>query len=169
MFALCGLRVIMELCIFLHPPGADEQRVSSSRAERLCASCAWVRAGVWALRPLPPPLRPLGALWPPPPPPAASFHKSPGAQPVPAFQAGPAPAAAVPEHQASSPNPHLRRSARRGVECRGGRLERGGGCQLSARTCRSPESGSPSLSPEFWPPPPGRDRTREAASPVGKE
>lgn len=84
-----------------HPPGAGDELGSSMRAERLCASCAWVWAGVWALRPPPLPLRPLGALWlPPPPPPAppASFHKSPGAQPVPAFQAGPAPAAAVPEH-----------------------------------------------------------------------
>lgn len=53
-----------------------------------------------------------------PPAPTASFHKSPGAQPVPAFQAGPAPAAAVPKHEASSPNPRLRRIARRGVESR---------------------------------------------------
>nr|XP_045224404.1 putative uncharacterized protein NEXN-AS1 [Macaca fascicularis] len=95
----------------------------SFRAEGLCASCLAVGKGLGALA-VTLLLQPLGVLWlplppPPPPSPAASFHKSPGAQPVPAFQAGPAPAAAVPKHKASSPNPHLRRITRRGVESRG--------------------------------------------------
>lgn len=85
-------------------------------AERLRACCAWRWAGVCALRPPPP-----GALWlppPPPPSPTASFHKSPGAQPVPAFQAGPAPAAAVPKHKASSPTPTSAVSPGEGGESR---------------------------------------------------
>lgn len=87
----------------LSPSWSCDQRWPSWRVERLRASCAWEWARVWAP---PPPLLPPGALWlSPPPSPAASFHKSPGAQPVPAFQAGPAPAAAVPKHKASPPSP----------------------------------------------------------------
>lgn len=63
------------------------------REGRLRASGAGVWAGVLLL--WLPPLHPLRTLWQLPPSPAASFHKSPGAQPVPAFQVGPVPAAAI--------------------------------------------------------------------------
>lgn len=103
-----------------------------------------------------------------PPAPTASFHKSPGAQPVPAFQAGPAPAAAVPKHEASSPNPRLRRIARRGVESRERRRARGA---VAANFPPGP-AGRPTLDPRAdplpsGPPPrPGALRGKEAASPA---
>lgn len=140
-----------------HPPQASDTRRSRVRARKLCAS----GAGVWAgVRVLQPPLQPLRSLWPPPPPPAptASFHKSPGAQPVPAFQAGPAPAAAVPKHEASSPNPRLRRIARRGVESRAGRRARGA---VAANFPPGPV-GRPTLDPGADPLPRSTSASRRA-------
>ena len=89
-------------------------------------------------------------------------------QGVPAFQAGPAPAAAVPKHEASSPNPRLRRIARRGVESREGRRARGA---VAANFPPGP-AGRPTLDPGADPLPsgppsrPGGLRGKEAASPV---
>lgn len=119
---------------------ASSRRHAKVRGARWQALGAGVWSGVLALRP--PPLQPLRALWPPPAP-AASFHKSPGVQPVPAFQAGPTPAAAVPKHEASSPNPPPPPCGpERGGESRRKAGEGGGGCQLSAGTCGSPGSRS---------------------------
>lgn len=147
----------------MHPPQAENTPRSGMRSGKLCASGAGGWVGVRALRTLPPTLQPLRALWPPPLSPAASFHKSPGAQPVPAFQAGPAPAAAVPKHEASSPNPPpppYRPEGGGGPRREAG--EGSGGCQLSAWTCGLPGSGGWSPSPSDRPPPP---RSREKRLP----